>query len=193
MAFAAPVAAALTSKAGLIALTIGSKVVGTIIEMRGAKAQAKSLEAIYKYNASVKEREAAQIRRANLEEQAVRREQMWRFIKTRRAAYAKGGVVMEGSPMEAQLQAVSDISDDIDRMSLSYEIAAKRATSEAGLEIYKAKAARQAGKISVGTALFGGLSDLAMMGLNYQLQKQQFSSLTNSQTASYEREMSLNK
>jgi uncharacterized sporulation protein YeaH/YhbH (DUF444 family) len=162
---------AITWGGTLAGAAVGSMVEGTAYQVRAARQAAKTQEAMYEYNAKVRQQEAAQIRRASLEEQHIRRDDMRRLLAKRRALYAKGGVTMAGSPMEAQLDVVSEFTEDISRMSLAYDIEAKRQLSGAGLETYKAKAAKRAGRLAVGTALFGGLSDIATLGLRYQLQK----------------------
>jgi len=152
-------------------IAIASALAGGASAM-GAYQAGKSQEALYKYNAKVKEREEAQIRRASMEEQLIRRTEAKRLLATRETLYAKAGVMMEGSPMEAQLQVAGDMAEDIARLTWQYDIAAQRAKSEATIERYKAKAAKRAMVIDVTTSLLGGGANIAMLGMNYQLTKQ---------------------
>jgi predicted transcriptional regulator len=133
---------------------------GAGVQAYGAYQQSKSAEALYEYNAAVKEREASQIRRASIEEQITRRTEARRLLATRRAGYAKAGVMMEGSPMEAQLDVASEMSEDIRRLTEQYGFAEQRAKSEAEIERYKASAARRAGRINIFTSVLGGGADI---------------------------------
>lgn len=155
----------------LAATAVTAIVMGTATQMQAQKQQAKSAEAMYRYNAEVMQREASQIKRAGLEEQRTHREDMRHLLKRQRALYAKAGVRMEGTPMEVQLETISVMSEDIARLSEAYDIEAERAVSAAGLETYKARAVRRAGRLAVGTTLFGGVSDIATLGMKYQLQR----------------------
>lgn len=155
----------------LAATAVTAIAMGTVTQMQAAKQQAQSAEAMYRYNAEVMRREASQIKRASLEEQRTMKEDMLSFLKRQRVLYAKGQIRMDGSPFEVQLETISVMSEDIARLSEAYDIEAGRAVSAAGLEIYKAGAARRAGRLAVGTTLFGGVSDIATLGLQYQLQR----------------------
>jgi len=136
-----------------------------------ARRQAKGQEAMAKYNAEVMAREAAEKRKASLEEQKTRRERMRQTLKTRRALYAKAGVLMEGSPMETQLQAAEYMAEDIAELSRSMEVQARRFESQAALDVYRGRAARAAGRLGVATSLVGGVSDISRLGLSYHLAK----------------------
>lgn len=156
----------------LLAGSMGMAAAGSGMQARGERQRAKSQAAMYEYNAGVQRREAAQIRRANLDEQRVRRDEMRRTLKQRRVLYAKASVTMAGSPMETQLQTAQELAEDIARLTETYDIEAQRAMSQAGLDVYRAKAAKKAGRLGVRTTLFGGISDIAKLGLKYELQKE---------------------
>ena len=183
----------------LSAASIAVSILGTFYQVRGIQTQAKSRGAVYAYNAQLLERnakiqeqnarkrieEAALVRRAGLEEQRVSRKEMRRTLKTHRTLYAKAGVLMEGSPMDFELQVVEDVSEDIGRLAKAYELEAKGITSQAaafrtlaetkrlrgGYETFKAKAAKRAGRLGVGTALVGSISDISRLGISRYLSR----------------------
>lgn len=171
MAVAGGTALAKVGAGTLLADAIAVTIAGTAIQVMGARESAKAERAMYKYNAAVATQEAAQKRRATQEEQQIRRERMRRVLKTQRALYAKGKIRMTGSPIETQLQAVEDMASDIATYAYEGETQARRFESRAGMERFRAKTARQAGRMGVAGALFGGVSQIGMMGLQYKLAK----------------------
>lgn len=156
----------------LLADAVVMTVAGMTVQAMGARESAKAERAMYKYNAAVAQQEAAQKRRATQEEQQIRRERMRRTLKTQRALYAKGKIRMIGSPIEVQLQAVEDMASDIGALAYGGEIEARRFESRAAIESHRAKTARRAGRMGVAGALFGGVSQIGMMGLSYKLAQQ---------------------
>jgi len=142
----------------------------TVMQVMGMREEAKAQAAMYKYNAEVARRDAAAKRRASLEEQQIKREEMRRRLKTQRAQFAKAGFV--GSPMEVQLQTIETMVADISTLRYTRETEARRFESQAAIEMFKRKAAIKAGKIGVGTALFKGIGDIAMMGIKQKLTEQ---------------------
>ncbi len=76
---------------------------------------------------------------------------------------------MAGSPLETQLETIAIYEEDIGNLTWEYDIQARRQTSRAGIEGFKAEQARRAGKIGVGQALISGIGDIAKMGLSSQL------------------------
>lgn len=142
---------------------------GAVVQAYGAREQTKSQAAMYEYNERVRQQQAAQQRRASLEEQHIQRDRMKTELKRRRALYAKGKIRMEGTPFETQLEAAEEMATEIAFMAESRSIQAGRYASAAGLESYKAKATRRAGRIGVATALFGGVSDISKLGIKYAM------------------------
>lgn len=156
---------------GLMAIAVATTAVGTAMQMKGAKQSAKSEAALYRYNAEIAKREAEAQRRASMEEQHIQKDSMRRALKRNRALYAKGKVMMTGSPLEVQLATVETMAADIATLATERELGVSRARSRIGLERFRAGAAEQAGKLAVGTTLVGGVSDISKLGISYYLNK----------------------
>ena len=150
-------------------LAITTMAVGGGLQYMGQKEQAKAESSMYKHNALVEERNADYARAADRENQLARRKQMRQVLSAQRAAYGKSGVQMVGSPIEMQLQTLSDFEVDIAKESWDSEIGARRMESSAAIETMKAKQSRKAGKFAAGNALFGGAAQMASFGVNYKL------------------------
>ncbi len=165
MGFFAPIIGLVTKVAPMIGMV--SKVAGMI--SGGGGGGDSGAAAMARYNQQVAMRDAAQVRRASLAEQSARRDEMRRHLSERRAKYAKAGVTMAGSPLETQLETIEIYEEDIANLTWEYDIQARRATSRAGIESFKAKRAERAGKIGVGQHLISTIGDIAKMGLSGQL------------------------
>jgi len=172
-AVSAAQSAAAAVKATKIYKTVSTiaKVAGVISKIGAAKRAADTQASIYEYNRQVALQEAAQKRRAILFEQAARRDEMRRFLSKRRAQYAKAGVLMEGTPLETQLEVIEIYEKDIANVTWDLELGIRRDVSQAGIERYKASAAKRAGKIGVGEAIIGGIGGLTKMGIESQLNR----------------------
>lgn len=141
------------------------------MQAKGAYDQGKSEEAVNKYNAAVAGQSAKAAERAGAEEQALIRDRMRRTLARNQALVGASGLQMAGSPMDAQLDVIADYSRDIATVGYNTEIEASRQRSQAEAFRMQAKAARQAGKLGVGGALVGGISNIAMFKLQRDLIK----------------------
>lgn len=155
----------------LLAGGIGMMGMGMYTGMAGARAGAQASSEAAQYESSVYLEEAAQRRLMSLEERKIMREQLGRTLKERRAKYAKSGVRMTGSPFQAQLQAVEDMSYNIGMLAYMRETEARRLESQAVLSRKKGRAAIQLGKLEVRQTLYGGIGQMATMGLSYALNR----------------------
>lgn len=142
---------------------------GTAVQMRGAQEQADTAVATARYEAGVYKAREVEIRRLSAEEQKLMREDLRSTLKRQRTLIAKSGTTMRGSPMQIQLRTVEDMARDIGRLSHARAMEARRLGSQASLSTMEAKFARKAGKIQKRQALWGGASQLAMMGMQYKL------------------------
>jgi hypothetical protein len=160
------------SAGALLLASLAMQGTGTALGVQGARHAAKSEEAIHKYNAQVNLQAAAEERRASLEEQLIRRKAATRTVKSMRAGYAKSGVQVEGSPMLNMLESVEAMASDIDILAQERSTRVRRLTSEAGVNLARAKIAGKTGKFNVLSSLFSGVGQMASTGLNYKLLKE---------------------
>jgi len=154
------------------AISVAATVAGTAMQVAGSRQAAKSEAALYKYNEALNLREAQQRRTASLSEQSIRRDQMRKTLKRQRTAIAKGKIRMGGSALLTQLESVEIMSADIAMFAYGRELEATGLETKAGVSRFRAGAARQAGRLAVGTALVGGVSGIAKLGIKSQLAKQ---------------------
>jgi len=154
----------------LIALSATAAGVGGYMQYQGQKQQADVQKSMMEYEADRRLRDAEYKRLASREMQQTRRDKLRKILSSQRAAYAKGGVTMAGSPTEVQLQTVTDIETDIAMAAWDFEVGARHDESAAALSVFRAGAARQAGKIGANTALVGMAGSMASLGASYKLQ-----------------------
>jgi len=164
---------ALTAGGLLTAGSAAMTVAGTLTQASGARAAAGTEKALYRYNAALDEREAQQRRTASLSEQSIRRDEMRRRLKSNRTAIGKSGTTYGGSNLLAQLETIEVMATDIANLAYGREMEYEALKSSAGSKQVMGKAAGQAGKLGVGTAIIGGVSDLAKLGIQRELRKQQ--------------------
>jgi len=151
------------------AVAYAAMAVGAGLQAKGAHDQAKSEEAVNKYNAAVSAQAAAATEQAGAEEQARIRDTMRRTLARNRTLVGASGLQMTGSPFDAQVNAIEDYSHDIATVGYNTEIEASRHRSQAEAFRLQAKAARQAGKLGVAAALTGGISNITMFKLQRDL------------------------
>lgn len=152
----------------------GLSAASTMMQMKGARDAGKSEAALYAYNAALDRREAQQRRTASLDEQNIRRKQMRRELQSQRATIAKGGTTMSGSNLLIQLESAEVMSADIASLAYGRELEAVGLATGAGLKDYSAGAAERAGRLGVGTALVGGISDISRLGIQHYLTQQEY-------------------
>ncbi len=144
---------------------------GMATGMKGARATAEASMDAAQYESSVYLEEAAQRRLMSIEEQGIMREQLRRKLKEDRAKYAKAGVRMVGSPFQAQLRVVEDMSYDIGMLAHIRETEAKRLEQRATLSRMRGGVAAKVGKLEMEQTLYGGIGQMSMMGLSYALNR----------------------
>lgn len=142
---------------------------GTVMQMRGAQEQADAIAANAEYEAKIYKSEQLARRRLSAEEQKLMRENLRSTLKRQKTLVAKSGTTMRGSPMQIQLRTVEDMAYDIGTLAHAREIEARRFGQKATLSVMEAKFARKAGKIAKKQALWGGASQLGMLGMTYAL------------------------
>lgn len=77
------------------------------------------------------------------------------ILSTQKAMYAKAGVTMSGSPLDAALNTASQV--EMDKQITTYN-----AQSKANMDIYKGKVAESQGQVKAGEALLSGAATAFM-------------------------------
>jgi len=133
-------------------------VAGGVASAAGSLSAGQSQSNMAKYNAAVSEREAAQAREAAKFEEARNRKASESLLSSQRAAFAKGGVTSEGSPLLVQAETAEEA--EIDALALRYSgsVAEARAKSQAALDRMQGRAAKTTGYIGAGSSLLSGAS-----------------------------------
>ena len=143
-------------------LFAGATLASTYMNAKAAKSQAESQEALYKYNAEVKDGEAKSIMDAGHAKATEIRKQNTKLVSQMQAGYAKSGVM---SDQDSPLMAMTEQTEigEMDALMTSYNarVGAIRSQNEAKGYRYAAKSAKRAGKIGVGQALFSGATQIA--------------------------------
>lgn len=125
------------------ASSIGGSVLGAKGSVEDAEAEAKATE----YNS------ALQLRESRIEE-ARRRRIARRELSSQRVAFAKSGVLLEGSPLEL----LADNAAEFERDSIEVGISAR---STAELDRKRAKNIQKQGRRAATAQLIGGVTQLA--------------------------------
>jgi hypothetical protein len=151
--------------AALIPLAIGSSVAGSAMQGEAAKYQGETEAAIHEYNAQVDEQEAGATAVAGAYEAAKLRDRMRKELARNQTIVAGSGFTMEGSPLDAQLGMIDEYAKDLGMMDYNTQIRSQQLVNKAKLFRYQAQVAKETGKIGVGQAFFGGVSDITKIGL----------------------------
>lgn len=142
---------------------------GAAMQYRGAQMEADAAVASAKRDALVYKEEARVTRRLEAQEEKLMRERLYKTLKRQRGQVAVGGTTMRGSPMALQLQTVADHASDVGRLFAAREAEALKLESSSQMSLLEAKFARKTGKLKKGQALWGGVSQLAMLGISAKL------------------------
>lgn len=147
--------------------------VSTIMSVQQKRQQAKTTSAIAEYNAQIarkqakKRAEALRVRGAEKQRQILEERRI--ILARNRAKFGKSGVTMEGSPLLVQQEVASNITQDAVMENYNTQIGVRaaltRGESEAQISLLRGKAAKTAGRLAVGQALFSGAAQMASIGL----------------------------
>ncbi len=140
---------------GMAVLGATTGIVGNIIKGKAEEEQANKVAEAHEFNASQKERTADLIRKQATEDERRLRVQARREFGGIRAAYGASGVTLEGSPVDVLEDSVA--TAELDALTIREQGERKYTTlrEEASFERQTAAYTREAGKFSVGKALFG--------------------------------------
>ena len=162
-------------KAGtvLTAAAIATTATAATLSAQQARQQGKTASAIAEYNAQIARNQAKEraeaLKVAGAEKQRQILEERRRILARNRAKYGKAGVTMQGSPLLVQQEVARNITQDAVMENYNTQIgvraAVTRGESEAQISLLRGKAARTAGKLAAGQALFSGAAQIANIGL----------------------------
>lgn len=152
--------------AAIAGVGVGLQLFGAIKQAKAQKEQAKAEAARLRLNAAIAEREAAAMRRAQLEEQHIRKSQARRIVEGARARIAKSGVRVEGTPLLVLSQITEDMAADIETISRERTKAVERRLNQARLGIIQAGDVAQAGRLTSQATLLGGAGSALVTAAN---------------------------
>jgi hypothetical protein len=155
----------------LTAMAIGSSVAGSAIQAQAARYQAKTEAAIGEYNAQVAEQQARATAVAGAHKAAMLRDRMRKELARNQTLVAGSGFQMAGSPLDVQLGLIDEYAKDLGTLDYNTQIESQKLVNQAKLFRYQADVAKQTGKIGVGQAIFGGISDVTRIGLMERMLK----------------------
>jgi hypothetical protein len=149
----------------LTGLAIAGAAGGAVMQGMAAEQAGKTEAAIHEYNAQVAEQGAETTATAGAHQAKMIRDRMRKDLARNQTLVAGSGFQMAGSPLDAQLNLIDEYAQDLGTLSYNTRIEQQKLVNQARLYRFQADAARQAGKIGVGQALFGGVSNLTQIGL----------------------------
>ena len=155
----------------LLTLAITAAAASAGLAVMSAQQQAKTTSAIAEANAEQFKREAKQREFAGAERQKQILEERRRILARNRAKFGKAGVTMEGSPLLVQQEVAKNITQDAVMANYNTQIGVAESKFQAGISLAKASAARTAGQLQVGQALFSGAGQIAGIGIQAELAK----------------------
>ena len=136
------------------AASVGSGIMG----FKGNQAAAKSAQQVAEYNAKVRENELVLEQRQKAQEEVNLRRSSARLAGAQRAATAKSGIQMSGSPLQALADTYFKSEQDALKIQYAGDIAEARATSDAALTRAEGRARSSALKTQAYQSLLGGVS-----------------------------------
>ena len=150
--------------AGAAILGTGLGVISSIRQGSAQAAALKSQAAGARYNQQVAEMNAQSVERARDYQTQLQREKNQRLLGAQKVGYGKGGVTMEGTPLEVMADTASDQEKDIIAQRYNYDIQSWRYRSQGGQYGFEADrsmsmagGATTAGYLGAGTTLLTGV------------------------------------
>ena len=136
---------------------IGAQVFGTVTEIQGIQAKSEASEAVYRFNAAESRRKAERVRKVGAEGEFQLRIELRRQLARNRVATAAAGVMMVGSPLEAELLNIRDAASSIATLEENVRLKAMGLERLAEFQIRQSKDIKKAGKIEEKSALISGI------------------------------------
>jgi hypothetical protein len=171
-----PVIAGVVGAASTVAGTIG-QVMTQKAGGENARSEAQTQASVFAYNQRIAEMNAEQARTAAAIQEQQYRKKAEAVMATNRAAYAKAGVTMEGSPLMVAEENAAQAEFDALNLRYQGELAAWNNLNQANFYGLYGQSALRAGEVgskmagrAAGTTLLTSGLKVAMQGLNYAKQ-----------------------
>jgi len=163
------------------AVMVGAQVLSGVMGFKGNRAAAKAAEQAAEYNAQIEENEAVLLARARRDQEQNVRADARRLIGAQRAATAKSGVQMSGSPLQALADTYFNVERDAQRIQYAASVDAANQEAAAAMARANGAASSAAYKTAALQSLLGAVSGTAS-----SMQQQKMFDL---QTKSYEAQL----
>lgn len=143
-----------------IEIAAGAALAASAVAAAGTIVQGQASSDMADYNARVSENEAVAAKQQAAYEEERQRERAARLRSSTRAAVAKSGLDLEGSPLTVMEDTAVNAEMDALAVRYSGSVADARARSQAGLDRMQGAAARTGSYFSAGASLLNGASAL---------------------------------
>ncbi len=134
---------------------VGLTIAGGLQERKGIQAEGEANEAVLRFNAAQKRREAERVRFVGAEKEFQLRTDLRRMLARNRVATAGAGVMLAGSPLDAELLNIRDAASSIATLEETTRLEAKDLETLADFQIRQAGAVKSATKTKKKGGLFG--------------------------------------
>lgn len=150
----------------MTALALVGSLVSGVVSAIGAIQQANAAADAADYEAAVKERNRRAILAQTDTETEDKRRDNRRQIAAIRTAYGASGLALEGSPLDVLEDTMIEQETEVERVRYSGKMKAMGYGEEATLARMRADSARSAGAIGAASAIIGGVSGAAKIGMS---------------------------
>lgn len=141
-----------------MSIATGAAVAGSVLQFKGQRAAAKSVQQTAEYNKKVAENEAIVLARQKVSQEADLRAQSERLTASQRVATAGSGIQMSGSPMQAMADAYFGTERDAARIRYAMNIEQLNKESEAAMIEAEGRARSSGMQTQAYASLLGGAS-----------------------------------
>jgi len=138
--------------------------VGTGVSVYGQVTAAEQARSIGKYNAKVAENQAKQVEMDAAENIRRKRKENRKLLATQRGRYAKGGVVMEGTPLELLAESAGNLELEVLDYNRQALLEQQNLRAQGAMDRATGLMQARAGYISAGSTLLQGAGQAAGMG-----------------------------
>jgi hypothetical protein len=140
---------------------LGAEIFGGVQEYKGIEAEAEASEAVLKFNAAQKRRQAERVRKVGAEKEFQLRIELRRMLARNRVSTAAAGVQFAGSPLEAELLNIRDAASSIATLEETTRLESTELETLAGFQLAQAGDVEAAAKISKKGSIYGTIGTIA--------------------------------
>jgi hypothetical protein len=138
-------------------------IVGTAVQAVGAIQEGNAAKDAADYNAAVSRRQAEYAQQTSAFEADLSRDRTKAIMAEQQAAYGKGGVTGEGTPLLVAVKTAQKAELDAQAIIYGGNVQAANFEAEAGLQTMLGQQQRQAGFMKAGGTLLTGIGTAGMM------------------------------